>query len=87
MSKQYAKAVYLGVGVHNMGTATSIAATKDGNVTIEVQSLGVVLLSKKIARKVFIPFANIRALELDFNKDFNLDNKEELKPQLSMVKK
>lgn len=62
-NKALARIVQLGIGVDLLGSRTSIQATR-GN-ELEITPLGVVATSGKNQRRVLIPWANIRGVELD----------------------
>lgn len=61
-AKLFAKTVHLGVGTHLISSKESLAASR-GN-TLEVTPMGVLAISGKNNRKILIPWANVRAVEL-----------------------
>jgi hypothetical protein len=58
----YASVIQLGIGVDLLGSKVSLNS-KMGNL-LECTMPGVIATSRKTKRRVFIPWANIRAAEL-----------------------
>ena len=67
--KHYAKLLHLGIGVHSFGNATTLIA-KPGQMVLEITSHGILATSIKFSKKAFIPYSNIKAVEVDFKTDF-----------------
>lgn len=72
IKKQYAKLLHLGVGVHSFGNASTILA-KPGRITLLITDVGVLATHHEFKKKAMIPFANIKAFEIDFNSDYMED--------------
>jgi hypothetical protein len=56
------KALHMAVGVDLIGSATSLAASR--NMDLELVEAGVLATSKKTNRVMLIPYSNIKGLEL-----------------------
>lgn len=61
-AKQYAKSVELGLGVHLLGTVLALRAQR--GTKLEIREHGIMAISGKNARRVFVPWTNIKAYEL-----------------------
>ena len=66
-SKNRALNLQLGVGLDMIGSRTSVRADKQ--TELEVTGVGVVMTSHKSKRKVLVPFANLRGVELPYETD------------------
>lgn len=62
--KIYAKAADLGLGTHLLGMNTSLK-TLQGS-TIEMTPMGLLVTSPVSKRKVFVPYANVKAIEIPY---------------------
>jgi hypothetical protein len=79
MKKQFAKLLHLGVGVHSFGNATTLLA-KPNQMTLQLLPEGILATSIQFRKKALIPYANIRAIELEFDSTFGeLEEPKEIK--------
>lgn len=79
--KQYANKIELGVGLHMFGNRLSISAVPK-RIELEVTATGVLCRHLEQRRTVFIPYANIKGMEVPF---YDLNGLEVEQPKVKSL--
>lgn len=64
MKKHLARALHLATGTHSFGNATTIIC-KPGKSFMEILDHGVLYINTEAKKRIFVPWANIKTMDLD----------------------